>query len=132
MTRAPVILPMRKGRGYAMPGMTAVFKADGAETNDAYCVSEWWLEPRADGPGPHSHEANDEIFVVLAGTMSILVGDRWVEAEAGKTVIIPAGITHDFRNRTDAEAGLFNAFVPGGFETNMPSIVQWFEDNPRV
>jgi hypothetical protein len=31
-------------------------------------------------------------------------------------VRIPAGVTHDFANRTDAAATAFNVFVPGGFE----------------
>jgi hypothetical protein len=36
--------------------MRAVFKADGAETEDRYSVSEWWMEPRNSGPGAHHHE----------------------------------------------------------------------------
>ncbi len=39
---------------------------------------------------------------------------------------IPAGVTHDFRNRSAERAGLFNVFIPGGFERNMPMIVDWF------
>ena len=66
--RAPIVLPAGLGRSYAMPGMQAVFKADGDETAKAYCVSEWWLEPGADGPGAHVHEGNDEIFVVLSSS----------------------------------------------------------------
>jgi len=127
--RAPVVLPTRKGRIYNMPSMQAVFKADGRETNDRYSVSEWWLKPRSKGPGAHSHEDNDEIFHVLAGTMSILVGENWIDAGPGTLVIIPAGMTHDFENRTDSEAGLLNVFIPGGFEEKMPAIVQWFADN---
>lgn len=48
-----------------------VFKADGAETDDRYCVSEWWLESCDSGPGPHSHQDNVEIFYVIEGTMSL-------------------------------------------------------------
>ena len=58
------------GRSYQVGPMQAVFKADGAETDDRYCVSEWWLEPGDSGPGPHSHEDNVEIFYVIEGTMS--------------------------------------------------------------
>lgn len=130
LSRAPTILPMREGRTYAMPGMTAVFKADGPETRNAYCVSEWWLEAGADGPGAHMHEENDEVFVVIAGTMSFLVGEEWIDASAGTTVIVPSGMMHDFRNRTATQAGVLNVFVPGDFEKNMPEIVAWFEQNP--
>jgi hypothetical protein len=41
--------------------------------------------------------------------------------------LIPAKTIHDFENRTAAPAGLFNVFIPGGFEKSMPSIVEWFQ-----
>jgi mannose-6-phosphate isomerase-like protein (cupin superfamily) len=47
----------------------------------------------------------------------------------GPFVRIPAGVTHDFENRTDQRMGLLNFFIPGGFEKNMPAIVEWFERN---
>ena len=128
--RQPVILGPGQGRGYDCGSMSAVFKADGDETGKAYSVSEWWLEPGSDGPGAHSHEANDEIFYVIAGRPSILVGETWHECPTGSSLIIPAGVTHDFANRTDSRAGLFNVFIPGDFEKNMPSIVEWFRNNP--
>ena len=76
--------------------------------------------------GRHSHEANDEIFLVLEGRPSVLVGDTWHDAGPGTMLRIPAGVTHDFANRTATRAGLFNVFIPGGFEENMPAIAEWF------
>jgi mannose-6-phosphate isomerase-like protein (cupin superfamily) len=127
--RRPIEHPPGEGRIYQMPTISAVFKADGEETANRYCVSEWWLQPDSDGPGAHSHEANDEIFFVIEGTPSLLVGDEWIDAPAGSCIVIPAGVTHDFANRTQALAGLFNVFVPGGFEPKMPAIVKWFEEH---
>ena len=128
-TREPVVRLAGEGREYRMPAMRSVFHADGEETGDAYSVSQWWLEPDSDGPGAHSHEANDEIFRITEGTMSVLVGDRWIDAPSGSVIVVPAGVTHDFANRTAAPAALFNVFIPGGFEKNMPDIVKWYEDN---
>ncbi len=128
-TQAPIVRLSGEGREYQLPTMLAVFHADGEETGDAYSVSEWRLQPMTDGPGAHSHEANDEIFRIVEGTMSVLVGERWVDAPAGSTIIVPAGVTHDFANRTDRPATLFNVFIPGGFEANMPEIVKWYEEN---
>jgi mannose-6-phosphate isomerase-like protein (cupin superfamily) len=127
--RKPVIRLAGDGREYKMPRMSAVFHADGEETGEAYSISEWWLEPNSDGPGAHSHEANDEIFRIIEGTMSVLVGDEWIDAPEGSVIVVPAGVTHDFANRTDARAGLFNVFLPGGFEENMPAILKWYEEN---
>jgi mannose-6-phosphate isomerase-like protein (cupin superfamily) len=129
VVRQPIVRLPREGREYRMPAMRAVFHADGEETGGAYSVSEWWLEPKSDGPGPHSHDANDEIFRIVEGTMSVLVGEHWIDAPAGSTIVVPAGVTHDFANRTDAPAGLFNVFIPGGFEENMPEILKWYEEN---
>jgi mannose-6-phosphate isomerase-like protein (cupin superfamily) len=127
--RKPIVRLVGEGREYSMPSMRAIFHADGGETGDAYSVSEWRLEPNSDGPGAHSHEANDEIFRVTEGTMSVLVGGEWIDAPAGSVIVVPAGIAHDFANRTDAAAALFNVFIPGGFEKNMPKIVKWHEEN---
>lgn len=116
------------GRTYAMGRMSAVFKADAAETRNAYSISEWWLEPNTTGPGAHSHP-EDDVFFVLEGTMSILVGERWVEARPGSFVLIPGGVTHDFENRSERRAGVLN-FSPGPFEPQMPDIVEWFAQHP--
>ena len=84
-----IYLPPEAGRVYEMGAMRAVFKADGVETGDRYCVSEWWLDPHTQGPGAHQHEANDEVFYVLEGTPSMLIGADWVDAPAGSFMLIP-------------------------------------------
>lgn len=124
-----LILTNGKGRKYNCDGMTAIFKADENETKEKYSVSEWWLEPNSDGAGAHFHEENDEVFYMLEGTLSFLVGEKWIDADKGTFLRIPAKTTHDFKNKTDKRAGVLNFFIPGGFERNMPTIVKWFEQN---
>jgi mannose-6-phosphate isomerase-like protein (cupin superfamily) len=126
LSAGSIVLAPEQGRTYEMGFMRAVFKADGVETSDRYSVSEWWMQPRNAGPGAHQHEANDEVFYVLEGTASILVCREWVDVGKGSFIRIPAGVTHDFENRTDARMGLLNFFIPGGFEEKMPAIVDWF------
>ncbi|HEX6224813.1 MAG TPA: cupin domain-containing protein [Chryseolinea sp.] len=125
-----IILKSGQGRTYQCGTMTAVFKADEAETKEKYSVSEWWLEPNSTGPGAHLHEENDEVFYVIAGRPSVLVGDTWVDGQVGDFLRIPAKTMHDFANNTNEKCGLLNFFIPGGFEKNMPAIVKWFEENP--
>ena len=124
-----LLLKAGEGRIYNCGTMTAIFKADENETNEKYSISEWWLEPNLEGVGAHLHEDNDEVFYVLEGTTSILVGDNWIDAEKGTFIRIPAKTIHDFCNRTDKRTGVLNFFIPGGFERSMPSIVKWFEEN---
>ncbi len=127
--RKPIVLPPGEGRKYPMGRISSVFKADGAETASRYSISEWWLEPNTKGPGPHSHE-EDDVFYVLEGTMSILVGGEWIDAERGTFVLVPGGVTHDFENRTQARAGMLNVSAPGDFEEETPGIAAWFIEHP--
>src|SRR5690606_10045900 len=101
----------------------------GDETALGYSISEWWLDPNTKGPGAHAHE-EDDVFYVLEGTMSFLIGDTWIDAPKGSFVLTPGGLTHDFENRTHARAGVLNISAPGGFEQHMPSIAQWFAEHP--
>jgi mannose-6-phosphate isomerase-like protein (cupin superfamily) len=126
-----IVLKSGEGRTYNCGTMTAIFKADEEETNEKYSISEWWLEPNSGGPGAHLHEENDEVFYVIEGRPSLLVGDKWIDAQRGDFLRIPANTLHDFANKTNEKCGLLNFFIPGGFERNMPSIVKWFEENPK-
>jgi mannose-6-phosphate isomerase-like protein (cupin superfamily) len=127
--RRPVVLAPGQGRTYPMGPISAVFKADGQETAGRYSISEWWLEPHTQGPGPH-HHPEDDVFFVLQGTMSFLVDHEWIDAPAGSLVLVPAEITHDFENRTEQTCGALNISAPGNFEERMPEISQWFAEHP--
>ncbi len=127
--RTAVHLEPRGGRAYAMGPVQAIFKADGSETRDRYSISEWWLDPQTKGPGAHSHP-DDDVFYVLEGTMTIFLGDHWVEAKKGAFVLAPGGMKHDFENRTSKRAGVLNVSVPGGFEPHMQGIADWFRKRP--
>ncbi len=127
--RQALVLAPDEGRAYPMGRISAVFKADGAETASRYAISEWWLDPHTQGPGAHAHP-EDDVFYVIEGAMSLLVGETWVDACRGAFVLIPGGLTHDFENRSNARAGVLNFSVPGGFEPHMTGIAQWFKEHP--
>ena len=127
--RVALFLAPGEGRAYPMGRISALFKADGSETADRYSISEWWLEPNTQGPGAHSHP-EDDVFYVIEGTMSFLVDGRWVDAPKGSFVLAPAGVTHDFENRSSTRAGVLNFSAPGNFEQHMPDIAEWFTNNP--
>jgi quercetin dioxygenase-like cupin family protein len=128
-TRGSIFLPPGAGRSYSMGRIRALFKADGDETQKNYSISEWWLEPHTQGPGAHAHP-KDDVFYVIEGTMSFLVGEQWIEAPKGSFVLVPGGMPHDFQNRSSSRAGALNFSAPGDFEANMPAIAQWFAENP--
>lgn len=56
-------------------------------------VHEW----SGSGPGYlHVHHSDDEAWHVLEGTLTFRFVDREVEAPAGTTVFVPAGVAHDY------------------------------------
>jgi mannose-6-phosphate isomerase-like protein (cupin superfamily) len=127
--RKPLIIRPDQGRRYDMGRMRAVFFADGKETDSRYSISEWWLEAQTRGPGAHAH-ADDHIFYVLAGTLSLVVDGKRTEASRGTYALIPGGVPHDFENHGAVECGFISINVPAGFEQMMPKLVQWFGQHP--
>ena len=75
--------------------------ADGGEVLHV----ETWVDPGG-GVTPHFHPAMEERFEVLSGRPSFLAGRKWQTAEAGETVVVPAGVRHAYRNDTDEIAHL--------------------------
>jgi oxalate decarboxylase/phosphoglucose isomerase-like protein (cupin superfamily) len=67
-------------------------------------VSLWEVEIAAKSPGapPHTHTHEDEIYVVLEGEMTFLIGEDVVTAGPGATVALPRGGLHATWNEGDA------------------------------
>jgi mannose-6-phosphate isomerase-like protein (cupin superfamily) len=133
LTEAPhkdlLHLPPGGGRRrYATDRLSAVFKADGAETGEQYYASEWHLDPGQPGVDTHRHETNDELFLVLEGCPDFRLPDTWTSCSAGTILRIPAGMRHDCCNRRPALARSVSKFQGDEFERNMPSIVNWLAD----
>lgn len=126
----PLVIKPDAGRHYPMGRMSAVFKADLAETDSTLSVSEWWLEPDTEGPNTHNHpEAH--LFYVIEGTLAVyLNGKDWFDAEKGTYLYIPGGTDHCFENRSEKTVGFMSINTPGGFEKAVPDIVDYFEENP--
>jgi quercetin dioxygenase-like cupin family protein len=53
------------------------------------------------GVTPHFHPAVEERFRILAGHPSFLAGRKWQTASPGDVVVVPAGVRHAYRNRSD-------------------------------
>ena len=74
------------------------------------------------GPGQgvesHRHEAEDDSFLVLDGTLSVTVGDddRDVRAGPGTFVLVPTGTAHAIVNAGPTDVRILNVHAPGGFD----------------
>ena len=64
-----------------------------AAVGQSFEVHEW----RGSGPDYlHVHFEDDEAWHVLEGTLTFRFVDREVEAPAGSTVFVPAGVAHTY------------------------------------
>jgi mannose-6-phosphate isomerase-like protein (cupin superfamily) len=68
----------------------------------------------AAGPPPHVHRHRDELFYIVKGRFTFVVGTRELEVEQGGTVFVPRGTRHAFEPQPDSQALLIIA--PAGLE----------------
>ena len=81
----PIIVPAGLTRPENQPPIAA--------TGQSFDIYEW------SGSGPpslHIHHADDEAWHILDGTLTFQFSDRTVEAPAGTTVFVPAGVAHTY------------------------------------
>jgi mannose-6-phosphate isomerase-like protein (cupin superfamily) len=81
----PIIVPAMPTRAEGQPPIAAF--------GQSFDIHEW------SGSGPdylHVHYADDEAWHVLEGTLTFRFIDRQVEALAGTTVFVPAGVPHTY------------------------------------
>ena len=70
------------------------------------------------GVPSHVHEDEDDSFLVVEGTLSVVVGDdaRKVQATPGTFVLVPAGTPHEIANHGTDAVRILNIHAPGGFD----------------
>ncbi|GAB3642819.1 hypothetical protein GCM10027423_34550 [Spirosoma arcticum] len=74
------------------------------------------MSPKLMGPAPHLHKDLDELMFVQEGTISILVGEKVYQVEAGGWHLRPHGIVHTFWNATDKPARFIDMFFNQDFD----------------
>ena len=74
------------------------------------------LQPQRDGPGAHTHAAEDDAFLILEGELTFNVEGKDVVAGPGTFVLVPPGVEHGFANRGSAVVRMVNVHAPAGFD----------------
>jgi quercetin dioxygenase-like cupin family protein len=80
-------------------------------------VATWTsFKPRRDGASAHVHRAHCDLFYVLEGELTFLVGPERKERvlPAGTLALAPPLVVHGFRNGSDEELQYLNFHAPGG------------------
>jgi quercetin dioxygenase-like cupin family protein len=84
--------------------------------HERLCVTWTRFGPGRDGASAHIHRAHSDLFYVLAGELTFLVGPEREERvlPAGTLALAPPLVVHGFRNGSDAELRYLNFHAPGG------------------
>jgi len=93
-------------------GEQITFLQTAADTDGEKLEFELALSPDGHVPGAHVHPEQEERFHVLEGTMKFRMGLRRITAQAGDTVVVPAGRVHRFANGADSTARCRVEVVP--------------------
>jgi quercetin dioxygenase-like cupin family protein len=99
----------------AIGGFDVTFRVSGADTDGAYSVVEYRLEPGRLVP-PHTHTREQELSYVLRGEIGLRVGADEFSVKEGCFALKPAGIPHCLWNPTGSTARALDIISPAGFE----------------
>ena len=98
----------------AIPGEQLCIRVHGTQVNGRYAIMENIAAPGTATP-MHFH-AEDEIFHILEGTVTFSIDGDVFNVSVGSIVVIPAGVHHAWRNRSNAPIRMLTFFSPGGVE----------------
>ena len=73
---------------------------------------------------PHTHAHQDQVSIVTAGTLGVLVGDEEFIAPVGSCVLRPRGVVHALWNASTEPARMIEVSSPG--HTGSLTVRTWF------
>jgi quercetin dioxygenase-like cupin family protein len=68
-----------------------------------FTILDMTIKPGAGAPA-HISATEDKLFIVIAGQLKYLIGDRTAVTGPGARVLVPRGTVHGFTNLGDADA----------------------------
>jgi mannose-6-phosphate isomerase-like protein (cupin superfamily) len=57
-------------------------------------VLHWYVDHEFSDPGPHLHEASDEVYVVLDGSIDVQVENDTIRVGPDEALVVGAGVVH--------------------------------------
>ena len=92
------------------------YKIEGADTGGGLAFIEVTVPPRT-LVKPHQHAREDEISLILSGTLGARIGDVTTEViPTGSYLLKPRGVPHALWNLGDEPARLVEVLTPAGLE----------------
>ena len=118
----PRIIPANQGLSFEDGSDRGRIIVDGPSTNGAYALMGWTVAANFGtsihpGYGAHRHDACEETFLVVSGSLQFLLDEFAFSLTAGDFVRVPKGVRHGYFNATQSPVALIVGFHPAGLET---------------
>ena len=113
----PAARIVRPGEGNRVRafGNEIEFMLSGTQTADSLTVGMAFV-PVGNGPPPHVHYSEDELFLILEGEYRIYLNGDWTTVGPGTVVYLPRGSVHTFQVTGDKPGRHWTLQTPSGFE----------------
>src|ERR1044071_1501031 len=86
---------------------------DVLQTSERSQTAMMTLAPgKSSGEKAEAHEDSDQVLLILEGELTGEVGAEHLSLKKDDVIIIPAGVTHRFTNRSEKGAVTFNVYSP--------------------
>ena len=111
----PRVVAPHEGESLTLVGDIVTFKLTAADTAERFVLGEGLIAP-GNGPPPHLHEREDELFYVLQGRMEIGRGSTRCELGPADVAWAPRNVVHAFRNTGTTPLRTLLIAIPTNFE----------------
>ncbi|WP_037380964.1 cupin domain-containing protein [Sinorhizobium americanum] len=128
--RAVVSMPGNERIARTPFGAQVVIHATAAETGGAFGMWETFTPP-GQGPAPHTHTRETEVFRVIRGMYRFQCGGEEFDAPPGTVVVLPPHVRHSWRNIGDEPGQMLGIVTPGGCEQLFIDIETSCADTPE-
>jgi len=116
--RVSALFPTGSGTQFSLPFLDGSIRISGTQTDGEFSLLEMHVHPDM-GPDPHIHLNEVELFYVLSGSYTIVVGDESIEATPGSIALVPKGVPHGLTAGPEGGRHL-TVFSPAGPEGFFP------------
>ena len=111
------VIGLEEGAVLDFAAVRGRLKIDGAVSGQRFVAAHFPSIPPHTLAAPlHRHHREDEYTCVLAGRLSLQLGDQVVGADAGSWIIKPRGQWHTFWNAEDTPCATIEIVSPAGFQ----------------
>jgi quercetin dioxygenase-like cupin family protein len=101
-------------------------------TGGAFCIMRFFTPPGANPP-PHTHQNEDETFIIEAGEVEVNLDGQILHGRQGDTFYLPKKIQHAPRGVGSENLQIVVISVPGGFDHFFAACAEeWSKPQPDM